>query len=165
MEHLKCVWIWKHLRKKKRCWNNTWRNMFYSNYLWGTSSKNTAANNSTYSCPWKPLFFPLGARNVCTPCESRQASDLFGLVGRGGRPAAQIWAWPFKNLAASSCTSLEAWCSALKRGFPGGSGSKEFTCNAGDTGWIPGSGGSPEEGNSNPLQHSCSQNSMDRGAW
>ena len=32
-------------------------------------------------------------------------------------------------------------------------------------GLIPGSGGSPGEGNSNPLQYSCLENSMDRGAW
>ena len=45
---------------------------------------------------------------------------------------------------------------------------KESTCNARaarDTGSIPGSGRSPGEGNSNPLQYSCLGNSMDRGAW
>ena len=34
-----------------------------------------------------------------------------------------------------------------------------------DTGSIPGSGRSPGEGNDNPLQHSCLENPMDRGAW
>ena len=34
-----------------------------------------------------------------------------------------------------------------------------------DTGSIPGSGRSPGEGNGNPLQHSCLENPMDRGAW
>ena len=46
--------------------------------------------------------------------------------------------------------------------------SKESVCNAGDLGdvcLIPGSGRSPGEGNSNPLQYSCLQNPMDRGAW
>ena len=38
-------------------------------------------------------------------------------------------------------------------------------CNAGDLGLIPGSGISPGEGNSNPLQYSCLENSMDREAW
>ena len=37
-------------------------------------------------------------------------------------------------------------------------------CNAGDAGSIPGSGRSPGEGNGNPLQYSCLENSMDRGA-
>ena len=50
-------------------------------------------------------------------------------------------------------------------GFPGGSDSKESACNAGDLGLIPGLGRSPEEGNDNPLQYSCLENPMDRGAW
>ena len=50
-------------------------------------------------------------------------------------------------------------------GFPGGSDGKESACNAGNPGSIPGSGRSPGEGNSNPLQYSCLENSMDRGAW
>ena len=37
--------------------------------------------------------------------------------------------------------------------------------NAGDSGSIPGSGRSPGEGNGNPLQYSCLENSMDGGAW
>ena len=50
-------------------------------------------------------------------------------------------------------------------GFPGGSNSKEFACNAGDLSSIPGLGKSTGEGNGNPLQDSCLENSMDRGAW
>ena len=43
--------------------------------------------------------------------------------------------------------------------------SKESACNAGDLGSIPGSGRSPGEGNSNPLQVLLLENSMDRGTW
>ena len=50
-------------------------------------------------------------------------------------------------------------------GFPGGSDSKQSACNEGDPGLIPGLGRSPEEGNGNPLQYSCHENLMDRGAW
>ena len=50
-------------------------------------------------------------------------------------------------------------------GFPGGSDGKESACNAGDQGWIPGSGRSSGEGNGYPLQYSCLENFMDRGAW
>ena len=50
-------------------------------------------------------------------------------------------------------------------GFPGGSEGKASACNAGDLDSIPGSGRSPGEGNGNPLQYSCLENSMDRGAW
>ena len=42
---------------------------------------------------------------------------------------------------------------------------KEFACNAGELYSIPGSGRSPGEGNGNPLQYSCLENSIDRGAW
>ena len=49
--------------------------------------------------------------------------------------------------------------------FPGGSDGQESTCNAGNPGSIPGSGNSPGEGNGYPLQYSCLENSMDRGAW
>ena len=49
--------------------------------------------------------------------------------------------------------------------FPGGSHGKEFACNVGDPGSIPGPGRSPGEWNGNPLQGSCLENSMDRGAW
>ena len=41
----------------------------------------------------------------------------------------------------------------------------ESACNAGEPGSIPGSGRSPGEGNGNPLQYSCLENPMDRGAW
>ena len=47
----------------------------------------------------------------------------------------------------------------------GGSDSKASACNAGDPSSIPGSGRAPGEGNGNPLQYSCLENFMDRGAW
>ena len=48
-----------------------------------------------------------------------------------------------------------------KEVFPGGSDGKASACNAGDPGSIPGLGKSPGEGNGNPLQYSCLENSMD----
>ena len=50
------------------------------------------------------------------------------------------------------------------KNFPGGSGGKASAYNAGDPGSIPGLGRSPGEGNGNPLQYSCLENAMDRGA-
>ena len=50
-------------------------------------------------------------------------------------------------------------------GFPGGSDGKASACIAEDPGSILGWGGSPGEGNGNPLQYSCLENSMDRGVW
>ena len=49
--------------------------------------------------------------------------------------------------------------------FPGGLEGKETACNAGDLGLIPGLGRSLGEGNGYPLQYSCLENPMDRGAW
>ena len=48
---------------------------------------------------------------------------------------------------------------------PRGSVVKNSPAIAGDAGWIPGSGRSPGGGNGNPLQYSCLENPMDRGAW
>ena len=49
-------------------------------------------------------------------------------------------------------------------GFPGGSDGKESACNAGDLGSIPGLGRYLGEGNGYPLQFSCLENPVDRGA-
>ena len=49
-------------------------------------------------------------------------------------------------------------------GFLGGSVVQNLPANAGDVGSIPGWGRSPGEGNGNPLQYSCLENPMDRGA-
>ena len=50
------------------------------------------------------------------------------------------------------------------KGFPNVSDDKESACNAGNLGLIPGSGRSPRKGNGNPLQYSCLENPMNRGA-
>ena len=50
-------------------------------------------------------------------------------------------------------------------GSPGGLNGKESAYNTGNLGLIPGLGRSPGEGNGNPLQSSCLENPMDRGAW
>ena len=57
---------------------------------------------------------------------------------------------------------FDAW---LENCFPGGSDSKASACSMGDPDLIPGSGRSPGEGNVNPLQYSCLENSLDGGAW
>ena len=62
----------------------------------------------------------------------------------------------FKDSYAALLTSQD---------FPGSSVSKESPCSAGDPGSIPGWGRSHGEGNGNPLQYSCLENPMDRGAW
>ena len=53
----------------------------------------------------------------------------------------------------------------LFMGFPGSSDSKESASKTGDLGLISGLGRSPGERHGNPLQYSCLENTMDRGAW
>ena len=55
----------------------------------------------------------------------------------------------------------------MSLGFPCGSDGKKKkpACSVGDLGPTPGLGRSPGEGNGSPLQYSCLENSMDRGAW
>ena len=62
-------------------------------------------------------------------------------------------------------TARENFEGFKQRGFPDVSDDEDSTCNAEDPGSIPGSGRSPTEGKSYPLQYSCLENSMDRGAW
>ena len=50
-------------------------------------------------------------------------------------------------------------------GFPDGSDGKEFVCSVGNLGSVPGTGRSPGDGDSNPLQYPCLENFMDGGAW
>ena len=51
-----------------------------------------------------------------------------------------------------------------KMGFPGGSDGKESACNVGDLGLIPGLGICPGGGHGSPLQYSCLDNPVERGA-
>ena len=57
------------------------------------------------------------------------------------------------------------WSPQAQRGLPYSSNGKDSAYNAGDLGLIPGSGRSPGEENGKPLQYSCLENPMDRGAW
>ena len=74
---------------------------------------------------------------------------------------------PGKEIHVEKCAP-QAPCALETRGhpgFPGGSVGKESTCNVGDWDLILGLGRPPREGNGNPLQYSCLENPMDRGAW
>jgi len=93
-----------------------------------------------------------------------QYSCLENLMGRG--------AWRLQSMGSQRAghdlvTKQQQLALAYLpfKGFPGGSVGKEFACNVGDLGSIPGSGRSPAERNGNPLQYSCLENSKDRGAW
>ena len=63
-------------------------------------------------------------------------------------------------------TKVAVWVLSQKWGFPGGAAGKESSAgDARDVSSIPGLGRSPRVGNGNPLQYSCPENSMDKGAW
>ena len=76
----------------------------------------------------------------------------------------------FRRSWFDSCVGKFAWRrdrlpTPVLLGFPDSSDGKESTCNAGDLGSAPGMERSSGEGNGNPLQYSCLENHMDRGAW
>ena len=62
-------------------------------------------------------------------------------------------------------TKITLWTNHASAGLPGGSDGKDSASSAGDPGLIPGSVRSPGEGTGTPLQYSCLENPMDRGAW
>ena len=69
------------------------------------------------------------------------------------------WRW-------SACGMVLYWFTYITReDMQRGLDGKESACSAGDPGLIPRSGRSPGEGNSNPLQYCCLENSIDRGTW
>ena len=79
-------------------------------------------------------------------------------------------AWPSRSFCRGA-RRWKGWTRPLAPtpniflGSPSGSFGKESACNVEDLGSVPGLGRSPGEGNDNPLQYSCLENSMDRGAW
>ena len=104
-------------------------------------------------CSWVPSHSP--------PWEGRTTPDFlvkWSVIVGAGKPLV-----PFP----ASCLSFLSICMGLhfSRSFPGVSEVKTSACNAGDLGLKPGSGRSPGEGHGNPLQYSCLENAMDRGAW
>ena len=103
-------------------------------------------------CPHSVLItFP--RPRLLTPWH--RGEGLHGWVLRGHRRTAQ------NNVSINPCIVPHPLLQLCLRS----SVSKEFAWNAGDLGLIPGLGRSPGEGNGNPLQYSCLENPMGRGAW
>ena len=75
------------------------------------------------------------------------------------------WIWTLWSCKESDMTErLTQYQGDYNMGFPHGSEVKASACNEGDLGSNPGLGRSPGEGNGNPLQYSCLENLMNRGA-
>ena len=105
--------------------------------------------NCSAAGKWLPAYNVLGASNLALMCDCYFNKNQHG---------------------DHKCSSTKCRASFWKGmdilwGFPGNSGDKESACNAGDPGWIPGSGRSLGEGHGYPLQYSCLESPMDRGAW
>ena len=122
----------------------------------------------TSTQPKKSLGWPEDAL-VLPYCPAARSGVLLFHFKDSHRQYINGWAWLCSNKALffkMGCRLIwpaSTWPASTV--FPGGSDSKESACNLGDLGYIPGSGIYPGEGNGNPLQHSCLENSMNRGAW
>ena len=69
-------------------------------------------------------------------------------------------------MGLQSQTRMSGWTELnCSKGFPGGSAGKDSACSVGDLDLIPGLGRSPGEGKGYPLQYSCPENPMGKGAW
>ena len=85
---------------------------------------------------------------------------------KGAEPEGSLWTKFGINRTNYGLTIFDLWCTLM--GFLGGSVVKNSPATAGyrgDTGLIPGLRRSLGGGNGNPLQYSCLESSMDRGAW
>ena len=93
-----------------------------------------------------------GWHHQCSECELGQT--LGDGEGQGGLVCCSTWG--HKESDMTGCLNKN------NNGFPSG---KESACQAGNVGLIAGLRRSPGEGDGNPLQYSCLENPMNRGAW
>ena len=98
--------------------------------------------------------------------KSVRRTEVVSLVGRPAGLGRSQGLGTASQLGTEPSHPLDFWLVLPPPlGFLGSSDSKESTCNAGDTGSIPGLGRPCGGGHGNPLQCSCLENAMDKGAW
>ena len=97
--------------------------------------------------PWRRAWQPTP---VFLPGESPGHRSLVGC---------RLWGYTESDMTEVT------WQQHQQQGFPGGSDIRQSACNVGNPGSISGWRRAPGEGNGYPLQYSCLENSMDRGAW
>ena len=108
--------------------------------------------------PWRRKWQPTP---VLLPGKFHGQRSLVG-YGPWGHTVGHDWATEHTRIHIYNCVLYIRIC---EWGLPRWLSGKESACQAGDAGLIPGSGRSPGRGNGNPLQYSCLENHMDRGAW
>ena len=107
-----------------------------------------------------------GVGRIALPFEAPENSFLTSSASGGCWLLAFLDPWPFTLVSGSAVTLLPP---ILFRGLPRCASGEDLTCQCRrqrerDAPLIPGSGRSPGEGHGSPLQYSCQENSMDRGA-
>ena len=118
-------------------------------------------------CP--PPLHSMPQGSLLSQAASTASSLPHGWLGQvGGEHFQMLEDWGDRDVY--SCRVLGCGCIPPMKDvdFPGGAEVKNLPANArdaGDSGSIPGSGGPPGGGHGNPLQYSCLENPMDRGAW
>ena len=113
------------------------------------------------------MGFPCGSAGKESTCN---VGDLISIPGLGRSPG-EGNSYPLQDSGLKNSMDSIAWGGKESDKTEqlwtslGGSDGKASAYNAGDPGLIPGLGRSPGEGNGKPLQYSCLENPMDRGAW
>ena len=123
------------------------------------AERSTGVFNQLFSVFLAGLHVIMNVKHV-TPCLAQRRcpvnmSLVFHLLFHNF-----MWAYVYVCMCVCVCV-----CVCVCIGFPGGSVGEEPSCNAGDSGSVPGLGRSPGGEHGSPLQCSCLENSMDRGTW
>ena len=115
---------------------------------------------TTHTSDKQPQDFPCGSAGKESTCNVGSIPGLGRSPGEGkGYPLQYSGLENSTDCVVHGVTKSQAWLSNFH------SNSKNSTCNVKDLDLIPGLGRSPGEENGYPLQYSCLENSMDRGAW
>ena len=133
------------LARVTACWNGEGpRRLLAVGQMSTCAWQSEALHNSVTACGWKPEW-GFGTKAVVMGCSVR----LFHSTWDPPRPETE----PISPAFAGRFLT------------PSGSDSKESACNTGDPALLPASGRSPGGGHGHPLQNSCLENPVDRGAW
>ena len=139
--------------------------------VYGVAKSRTRLRDFTFTFHFHALEEELATHSSVLAWRIPGMGEPGGLPSMGSHRAGHDWSDLAAAAAAAAAAGISIFflflsrmCNIFLPTFPGHSDSKESTCTVGDPGLIPGPARSPGEGNENPLQYSCLENSMDRGA-